>query len=290
MGEIFDSDNLYKAETRMAGPVGFVIGLLILDYTYLAVRWIGTRYPSASQRPSRIIGRIPSSKGWFFFVVSLTIDIVLLFTFLSCLGVRFYPSKFYHQFVYDIREYPNTPAPFVIAYIAGISFPSIKHLLLLPLDQAIVALPGLGVIAYLTLGIAQHFMPHLWDSIKFRNRFSGSIHFVSGGFNFHTVFYVFWSTSVLYALSISIISLFSQSSATRKDWGLWTRQTYVQTFIHMVFIVLAIYVIPAWGIMDNMIVRCLLVGIIAVGGSWAVAFMPMGVKWACNRIRSALIG
>ncbi|KDR78025.1 hypothetical protein GALMADRAFT_1297911 [Galerina marginata CBS 339.88] len=281
MGRIFDIDHAYNAQTRMAGPVGFVIGLLILDYTYITWRWCARSYPSLA--PSKLLSKIASSRRFFFSMVVLSCGVVITFTFFSCLGVRFYPSRFYHNFVYDIREYPSTPAPFVIAYIAGVGFTSIQQYLLFSLPKSVAVLAGSELVAYLSLYLAQLFMPVLWRSIQFRDRFIGPIYFADPGFNGHTIFYVLWSAFVLYALAVSVISVFAQSPLTNKNWGMWTRKTYIQTYIHMVPIVLAIYVLPSTGILGEVILKSVLVGIIGVLGSWGIAFLPTGLDWTARR-------
>jgi hypothetical protein len=279
LGRVFDVSNEYKAQTRMVGPVGFVIALLIFDTIFLALHRIGQHHPLL--HIFRPLKNMTSTGRRFFLTASLSWIITLVFAYFSCLGVRFYVGRFYRSFVYDIREFPNSPAPFVVAYIAGVSFPFIKQYLVFCLRKSVIALVTSEILAYLSLGIAQHVMPSLWKSIRFRDRFSGPVYFFLPGFNPHTIFYIFWTTLVFYSLSISVISVFAQSPLTKKDWGVWTRHTYPQIYIHMVPIVLAIHILPTWEVMGGILAKSVLVGIIGVACSWVIVLLSTIL---CDRI------
>ncbi|KAF8890841.1 hypothetical protein CPB84DRAFT_1784667 [Gymnopilus junonius] len=233
LGEVFDLHDHYKATTRMVGPVGF-------HYSHLDI--------------SRLFRKMVSSRRGFILT--------------ACLGVRFYIGHYYRTFVFDIREYPNSPAAFVIAYIAGVGFPSIKQYLLFDLRKSIIAMVHSELFAYVSLGIAQDLMPALGRSIQLRDRFSSIVFFTDPGLNMHTIFYVLWTTFVFHAFV-------RQASFTKKDWGLWTKHTYPQTYIHILSIVLVLHFLPHSGPLSDVVLQVVIPGTVAILISWAVVLLPI---------------
>ncbi|PPR04892.1 hypothetical protein CVT26_012714 [Gymnopilus dilepis] len=270
---VFDLQNDYVVTTRMVGPVGYVFGLLFLDAVFLLSRWIGRHFKWLDI--SSLSKRFASGKRGFIVTALLSIDVVLIFTFLSCLGIHLYIGHFYRAFSYDIRVYPNSHATYIISYITGVSFPFIKQYLLFDLRHSITSMVNAELLAYLSMGVCQDLMPALGKSMQLRDiEYEGPI-FFDPGFNLHTAFYVFWTAFVFYMLSLSTLSVFSQTPLMKKDWGMWTRHTYPQTYIHILPITLVLHFLPSTGALSDLILQILLAGTIALFVSWIAVLLPI---------------
>ncbi|KAF4623028.1 hypothetical protein D9613_002374 [Agrocybe pediades] len=270
-------------QARLAGPVPFICGLLVLDGVYFIWRLIGNVFRVIEQ--SRVVGRVAASKFALYSTIAVSAAIHVGCTIISIFFVhRMYPEVFYNSFQYDIGEAPSHPVGFIIAYFAGINFRYIKKAI--SIDHPLSALFGTQFAAYASLGIAQHFSSLLWENIKLRD-FSDTSRrdeFIGRGFNFHTLFYVAWSTFVIFALPVTLVIAFSKLSFTRKDWGEWTRNTYVQTYIHMIPVLIGVHYIGTGGgfgqFFGEGIMKSVLVGCTAIANSWIVGHaIPVAFQW-----------
>ncbi|KAF8957198.1 hypothetical protein BDZ97DRAFT_1847726 [Flammula alnicola] len=272
---VFGDYHSVESKARMTGPVAYVFFLLAFDYAYLAAHWIGRRYADLTARIQPMPKTYPVLAG-------ISFEFVLFLTFARALGLGVISTFFYNFFPYDFPGL-GAPATFIVAYVAGVYYPLYEKHLLLSFPAAMITLVGSELLAYFSLGIAQHLWPALWDFIKpiphavvDTPRFA----FVDGGFNLHTLFFTFWSTLVFYALSISLVSVFAKSRVLSRDWGLLTKHTYFQTYIHMIPILVMLHLLPSG---QNPIVKTVLAGVFGVIDSWGVAFLLMGVYWGIKR-------
>ena len=266
----------HDVQARLAGPVPFICVLLVFDIVHFAWR-ISQNYLRSIPH-WWLVRRIATSKPAIYLFTGASIVFYTIIAFFSIFWVRkTYPA------VYDIFQVPSQPIGFVIAYIAGINFRIIKKVI--KVEHHIAALVGTQATAYVSLGIAQHFSPLLWENIRLGDCSEPRRVFVDPGFNFHTMFYVVWSTCVLFVLPITMMSAFSKNVVTKKNWGDWTRLTYVQTYFHMIPVLIGVHYIGRGGVFGDGIIKSLTVGVIGVLSSWMVAHIPSGLRWLQNKAK-----
>jgi hypothetical protein len=79
-----------------------------------------------------------------------------------------------------------------------------------------------------------------------------------------------WSITTYFILPTSAVALFFTGKTLRKDWGLFSHMAFTQPFIHMIFVVG--FARQAWRIqVDNIILRCVFVGVASMVCGWSVA-------------------
>ncbi|KDR70720.1 hypothetical protein GALMADRAFT_254753 [Galerina marginata CBS 339.88] len=272
--DIFGSYKAGWAFIRLSGPIDYVAILLVLDYIHLCVRWTRRRWPErfAIISNSRIFNLLrPTSRLRFYTLVTSFMTILVVFTFLSCIGIHLPPNVIFFAFPYD---HPGVDVPLsgVIAYLTGVHFSSIRRYLTIKPSLAYATLFLSTFVAYLSMAVVQSISPPLWRFIELPTLFSSIYFFIDGGFNPHTIFFTFWNALVFLTIPISLISIFAQAPWATRDWGFWTRHTYTQTYINMIFILIAIHRFQS---IHNLFIRTVLVGIFGVIGSWLMVYTPI---------------
>ncbi|KAF9481082.1 hypothetical protein BDN70DRAFT_876820 [Pholiota conissans] len=276
---------------KIEGPVPYVVTLLILDYAYLISRWLGSKWSFVSFR--RLETRIKDSRAWVMTIVIFSFALVTGITVGNCFGLRLIPFivRRYYPF-----EFPGFGAPvtYIIAYIAGINFPLFNRYILIPRPSVAVGLLVVSELAAdLSLGIAQDHWKKLWYFIRVTSDSEGGRWFIDPGFNGHTIFFTLWNPLVFYLISISFVSTFASASFTRKDWGRWSRHTYIQTFIHMVPVIYTSRFLAGHSSVQHPIVNTVLSGTAGVIGSWAISLLyvylggPALIQKIYDRLRRA---
>ncbi|KAF8172294.1 hypothetical protein BJ912DRAFT_103292 [Pholiota molesta] len=281
----FDSD-----AGRLEGPGSYVFTLLLFDYTYLFGRWAGKKWSPASF--GRLESRIKDSRAWFYAIVVLSFVLVTSLTLGNCFHLRVIPFIVKRHYPFEFPGY-GAPITYIVAYIAGINFPLVdKYLHISRPAAAVGLLVGSESAAYLSLGIAQDHWEQLWKFIRATRDTEGGRYFDNPGFNGYTAFFTLWNPSVFYFLSIALISTFANTPFTNKNWGVWTRHTYIQTYIHMIPVLVTSYALNQTGHTDlqHPVVKTVLSGISGVAGSWAVSlvYVYLGGPSAFQRIYDRL--
>lgn len=260
---IFGSYKAAWAFMRLSGPIPYVVLLMLFEYAYLFIRWSARRLSYTT--PIEPIGRRN------FIIILITSSILLIaFTYLECIkqGIPIQIIWYFMMIGYEVPT-PDAPVAYIIAYTAGIYFISVrKYAMLSSSKQAWTAFSVALFTAYLTMGIAQDLFPPLWESVRIRMPFESHEIFWMGGFNWHTAFFILWDAVIVYTIPIFLVAGFAHTSWTKKEWGIWARKTYFQTYIHMIPILMAIYHLQD---VQNRILKSMLVGLLGVLGSWAMA-------------------
>jgi len=219
----------------------------------------------------------------FYIILCIAISLLLICTFLNSIGLRKLPLSLlliiYYASPYD-QSGPAFPISFVIAYLAGLDFLRLKRHLTIRLPNATLLLVASTLVGFLSMGIAQHLSPPLWNYIK-PEQLESKIFLNEGGFNLHTIFYVIWSTFVFFTIPVSVISIFAQAPWTRRKWGFWARHTYLQTYINMIPILIAIYYLKG---ANSLLMKYICVSILGLVGSWAFVLVPVACWWLLKSI------
>lgn len=285
---IFDDLRFNLDANRLEGPGSYVFALLLFDYTYLFGRWAGRKWSSASF--GRLESRIKDSRGWIYAILVLSFAFVTSLTLGNCFHLRIIPFIVRRHYPFEFPGY-GAPITYIVAYVAGINFPLVDRYILISRPAAAVGLlVGSESAAYLSLGIAQDRWEQLWQFIRATRDTEGGRWFVDPGFNGYTTFFTLWNPSVFYFLSIALISTFANTPFTNKDWGVWTRHTYIQTYIHMIPVLVTSYILTGHTGVQHPIVKTVLSGIDGVAGSWAVSlvYVYLGGPSAFQRIYDRL--
>ncbi len=260
---------------QLEGPGSYVSTLLIFDYIYLFSRFTGRRWPTTSLY--HLEAKIMASRKKALAIVSLSFILITGITIGNCFRLRFIPSIHTRYYPFEYPGFGN-PVAYIVAYIAGVNFPIVKHYILTSrVRAAMYHLVGSEAAAYITLGIAQDLSDNIWYFIMPAFNDEGARFFNQPGLNSHTIFFILWSLLVLYFISISLISVFAHAPVLQKNFGVLTEHTYLQTFIHMIPIALIGNLLHKWSFTNIPVVKAV---ISASGGtiiSWtlAVAFVLM---------------
>lgn len=260
---IFGSDDNPTAYARFSGPVPYVILLFLFDSVALLLRQItmpAWLHPNIAPKSAILVG-----------FITLT-----LYTFLNT--VYIVPNTWIPHIVtyvlYDTPD-PSFPLSHILAYTAGWQFRSLKRSILSSSSRS----AALGLFASTAISSASLYFAQLqWQPIAQFIRLQIStgpqVVFIDGGLNAHTTFFSFWSSFTFFAISISLISLFFHMDSTSTAWGWFGRKTYIQTYLHMVVILVASYHIRK---VRNEIVKYGLVEVTALSGTWLSSFIVYGL-------------
>jgi len=247
------------AYTRLSGPVAYVLLLFIFDSLAIIIRqfsfpsWLN---PNFSPRTT----------------IFLSFIFLTIFTFLNAAYFvpRISTPSFLANRLYDTPT-ASFPASHIVAYAAGSQFKSLKRTLLSSsFNSALFGLVASITISLVSLSYAQSQWQAIANLIHIQPIGQASPVFIDGGLNAHTVFFSFWSSFTLFAIPISLLSTFYHASFTSRSWGALGRKTYIQTYIHMIPTLVALYHLKR---VANVEVRSGLVVACAVAGSWMLAFI-----------------
>jgi len=260
---IFGSDGTTGAYTKLSGPIPYIILLFLFDSVALLIRHITVPtwlYPNLAPK----------------FVILLGFITLTSFTFLNTAFIV--PNAWIpHIVTYVVYDTPDASFPLshIFAYIAGWQFRTLKRSILSSSSRS--ATIGLFISTATSAGLL-YFGQLQWPPIArlIRLQISNERHviFIDGGLNAHTAFFSFWSSFTLFAISISFVSLFFHMDSTSTTWGWLGRKTYVQTYIHMIPILVAEYHMRK---VRNETVRYALVELAVLSGTWLSSYMIYGL-------------
>ena len=260
---IFGSDDNAKAYARLSGPVPYIILLFLFDSAALLLRqltipaWL---YPNIAPKSVILVA-----------FITLT-----LYTFLDAAFIVPYAwiPHIITYLVYDTPG-PSFPLSHILAYTAGWQFRTLKRSILSSSSRG--ATLGLVISTAISSG-SLYFAQLQWPPIAhlIRLQISNGPHaiFIQGGLNAHTAFFSFWSTFTLFTISISLISLFFHMDSTTTTWGWLGRKTYVQTYLHMIIVLVVEYHMRK---VRNQIVRYGLVELAVLSGTWLSSYIVYGL-------------
>ncbi|KAF9041579.1 hypothetical protein BJ165DRAFT_297457 [Panaeolus papilionaceus] len=265
---IFGSFKDVAAYSRFSGPISYIIILVIFDNTALILRQISF--------PSWMVPKLSSS-------ISLIACFTILagYTFLNAAFIV--PSiTFPHivsLFTYDTPN-PSFPVSHIIAYIAGSRFRNLKRSILStsPKSAAVGVISSLSI-TFGSLALAQSQWPVLKEVIRIRAYNEKTPVFVDGGFNAHTIFFSLWSAFAFFTIPISLFSVFFHADSTSRSWGVLGRKTYIQTYIHMIPILVSVYHIRR---VPNLWVKYSVVTTMSISGTW---IMSLGIYGAIELVK-----
>ena len=260
---IFGKGDNPKAYAKLSGPVPYIILLLLFDSIALLLR--------KSTIPARMILNISPKSVVFLGFVTLS-----SYTFLNAAFIV--PNAriqgFSSYLVYDTPD-PSFPISHILAYIAGWQFRILKRSILSSSSRGAT----LGLFISLTLSsgslyFAQMQWPPIARLLHLQISNEPQAIFVDGGINLHTLFFSLWASFSLFASPISLISLFSHMDSTSTSWGWLGKKTYVQTYLHMVPILVAEYHLRK---VRNEFVKYGLVELVALSGTWLSSYIIYGL-------------
>ncbi|KAF8957191.1 hypothetical protein BDZ97DRAFT_1847707 [Flammula alnicola] len=256
-GDLQDQEHMYLPFLSSTTPIYLPVGWKTLAH----LRFHASR--NQNQGFAKMVFRHPC----------LFVVLVTLITFGNCFGLRLIPFIVKRHFPLDFPGF-GAPITYVIAYIAGVNFTLVQQYILIASPaKAIGALVGSALVPYIALGIAQDRFEPLWKFIEPTTDSEGARWFPDPGFNPPTIFFTLWNPTVIYIFSIALISVFASLRFTTKNWGVWTRHTYLQTYIHMIPIAMTAYFVRNHPSIEHPIVKSVICGIAGVLGSWGVSFI-----------------
>nr|GAT49315.1 acyltransferase 3 [Mycena chlorophos] len=249
----------YAQLDGVSGTVWFTATLLAFDLTYATTRLF---------LPTSFTHLIPTTQAQYHTATVLGFSITTIVTFLVRLA---YPTG---RTMPPLSLQLGYAPQYVLAYIAGAgtSTPTTRQWILTPnpnLHRALVrAYAGATftlLLAFTTLGP--------WTLAE------GGYH---GGWSPAALFYAIWNDACFYFLGRAWYSYFLASPHTKRKWGdkLQARASYGAFLVHSVVVVaLQILVDRAAGAMLDGVFKAVIVGGLAVFGSWAVASRLIRIRW-----------
>ena len=255
--DIFGKQNNTQAYARFSGPVPYVLLLLLFDSSAVVIRqlafppWV---YPSLSPNHITVLGFIILT-GYTFLNAAFVSPLFSIPSFLSFL-------------VYDMPDV-CFPVSHIMAYWAGWQFKTLKRSILAPSSRiALSRLLTSSLVSFTSLYYAQLHWKPLARLLHTQLSNEQKTIFIDGGLNGHTIAFAFWSSFTYFTISVSLISTFFHVTWTSSKWGWLGRYTYVQTYLHMIPILLAEYHLRP---VKNGLVRYALVGLVGMSGTWLCA-------------------
>jgi hypothetical protein len=259
---IFGNIDNPRAYAKFSGPVPYIILLFLFDSGAFLLRqftipaWM---YPKIAPKSVILIGFI----------------IFTSYTFLTAAFIvpNAWIPRFATYMIYDTPD-PSFPISYILAYVAGWQFRTLKRSILS--SSSTGATLGLLISTAISSGslyYAQRQWPSIARFIRLQISSGPQAIFIDGGLNAHTVFFAFWSSFTAFALPISLVSLFlHMGSSTPLGW--LSRKTYVQTYLHMIPILVAEYHLRK---VRNEVVKYGLVELIALSGTWLTSYIVYGL-------------
>ncbi|PPR05072.1 hypothetical protein CVT24_010259 [Panaeolus cyanescens] len=262
-GYIFGSFKDVEAYSRFSGPISYIILLAIFDNAALILRQIS--FPS---------WMTPNLSSTLSFVVWFCVLAGYTFVNATFIVPSLALPRFFSLFTYDTPN-PSFPLSHIMAYIAGSKFRYLKRSILSTSSQSATggAISSL-LVTFGSLALAQSQWPVLNEVIRIRAYNEHTPVFIDGGFNAHTIFFSLWSAFAFFTVPISLFSLFFHADSTSQSWGTLARKTYIQTYIHMIPILVSVYHMRR---VTNLWVKYMVVIVMSISATWIVSLGIYGV-------------
>lgn len=263
--DIFGSKHPTQAYAKFSGPIPYVILLVFFDSMALILRKFTL--------PSRLYANMSPR-----FAISLGLVTLVGYTFLNAAFIL--PSiSVPHAIAFLIYDTPNPSFPLshLIAYGAGWQFRSLKRSILSSSsNSAVFGLCTSICISSISLYYAQSYWPAIARLLHAQTTGDSNPVFVDGGVTPHTIFFAFWSAFTFFSIPVSLVSLFFHADWTAASWGWFGKNTYIQTYVHIIPVLVINYHLRA---VENSFIKYGLTALAGMVGTWMLAsiiYVPLG--------------
>ncbi|KAF8956214.1 hypothetical protein BDZ97DRAFT_1763966 [Flammula alnicola] len=261
----------------LQGPSFYIMALLALDYIYAICRTMNILIYQENCNKHFISTTLRYRVAKY----TLFISVEGWMIFFAAGLIR--PSERVKEWLYITNSAElHFPVLYLISYVAGIQFISYYKFLLgeAPKRFSVITLvTRILIYSGVMYAIYRHFPQTLHRYLDLRTQ--PPLAFTDAGIHASDSapsFYGAWSAVVLMLFPSSLISAFYTTRALSKDWGIISRTSYIQTYVHMVFV---IGFAQRAGWITNLLWRCVYVGTGSIVCGWLVVLIPvMGYRTA----------
>ncbi|KAF8877743.1 hypothetical protein CPB84DRAFT_1794708 [Gymnopilus junonius] len=248
--------------TPLSGPAAYILILLILDSLLLLFRWAERIHPEFI--PSKFLNRLqPTSERHFTNIVALVLTTLVAWRFIHS-SLNQLDFRILHLHIIDTNDEPGADAPlsYIVAYLFGLNFDRFKKYIIMDLPAAYISLFISLFAAYATMWLYLSIIIWQFPGSRFR-------------LTTHNFLFAFWDTYLFYTIPVPLISIFSEASWATRDWGVLVKHTYIQSYLNMIPVLLALHWFK-W--VESWPWRAVIAGSIGVMASWLVMLLSVTLR------------
>lgn len=259
--------------TPLSGPAAYILILLVLDSLLILYRWFERNFPGLL--PSKFLYRLqPTSEQHFTKIVASVLTTLVAWRFIHS-SLNQTDFRILHLHIIDTNDEPGADAPlsYIIAYLVGVNFDHFKRYIIMDLPAAYISLFISLLSAYATMWLYLSIIIWNFPGLRFR-------------LTVHNLLFAFWDTYLFYTIPIPLISIFSEASWATRDWGVLAKHTYIQSYINMVPVMLAL----SWfNWVETRGFRAIIVGLVGVVASWMIMLIFITLRSGLVRVGRRLV-